>query len=69
MRIKEIKLKEAEMKSETIAKLEARKKSIQEKREKKAERERFEKLKAKMHQKSVDRLRKREKRNKLIKDR
>lgn len=68
-RDKEVKLKEAEMKAEKIAELEARKKAIQDKREKAAEKERYDKLKLKMHEKSVARLKRREKRNKLLKER
>ncbi len=79
---KEVKLKEVcrfttmiksnyqtEMKAGKIADMEARKKAIQDKRAKKEERERYELLQAKMHAKSVERLRKREKRNKLLKER
>lgn len=42
---------------------------IKEKREKKAEEERYERLSQIMHAKKVDRLRRREKRNKLLKER
>ena len=42
---------------------------IKEKREKKAEEERYERLAQVMHAKRVDRLRRREKRNKLLKER
>ncbi|CCE63549.1 hypothetical protein TPHA_0F00620 [Tetrapisispora phaffii CBS 4417] len=51
---------------------EARKTKIQalkERREKKEEKERYERLAAKMHAKKVDRLRRREKRNKALKER
>ena len=41
--------------------------SIKERREKKAERERYEQLAAKMHAKKVERLKRKEKRNKLLK--
>lgn len=42
---------------------------IKERREKKAEQERYAKLEAVMHKKRVDRIRRREKRNKLLKER
>ncbi|CAD0031846.1 unnamed protein product [Aureobasidium pullulans] len=41
--------------------------ALKEKREAKEEKERYEKMAAKMHQKRVDRLKRREKRNKLLK--
>jgi rRNA-processing protein CGR1 len=41
--------------------------ALKEKREAKAEKERYEKMAAKMHQKRVDRLKRREKRNKMLK--
>lgn len=41
--------------------------ALREKREAKAEKERYEQMAAKMHQKRVDRLKRREKRNKLLK--
>jgi rRNA-processing protein CGR1 len=66
---REIKLKETELRADAKQELEDRKRAIQEKREKREEKERFEKLKEKMHKKTVDRIRKREKRNKLLKER
>ncbi|BFZ56624.1 rRNA-processing protein cgr1 [Savitreella phatthalungensis] len=63
---KEIKQQEEEMKEERQQELEHRKKKIQERRQKKAEKERFELLQAKMHQKSVDRIKRRAKKSKLI---
>ncbi|CCH60219.1 hypothetical protein TBLA_0C04190 [Henningerozyma blattae CBS 6284] len=53
-------------------KADARKQKIQalkERREKKEEAERYERLAAKMHAKKVDRMRRREKRNKALKER
>lgn len=44
-------------------------KNLRERREKKAENERYELLAAKMHAKKVDRMRRREKRNKALKER
>lgn len=43
--------------------------SLKERREKKAENERYELLAAKMHAKKVERMRRREKRNKALKER
>ncbi|ORY76688.1 Cgr1 family-domain-containing protein [Protomyces lactucae-debilis] len=68
-RQKEVKIKESELRAEAKQELENRKRAIQEKREKREEKERFERLKEKMHKKTVDRIKKREKRNKLLKDR
>ncbi|CAI4062466.1 hypothetical protein N7582_002141 [Saccharomyces uvarum] len=43
--------------------------TLRERREKKAENERYERLSAKMHAKKVERMRRREKRNKALKER
>lgn len=43
--------------------------SLRERREKKAEKERYEMLATKMHAKKVDRMRRKEKRNKALKER
>ncbi|CAR29477.1 hypothetical protein ZYGR_0AD01590 [Zygosaccharomyces rouxii] len=43
--------------------------SLRERREKRAEKERYEMLATKMHAKKVDRMRRREKRNKALKER
>ena len=50
----------------TIA-LQRRIQAIKDKRAAKEERERYQKMAEKMHQKRVDRLRRREKRNKMLK--
>lgn len=47
----------------------ARIQSLKERREKKEEKERYERLATKMHAKKVERLRRREKRNKALKER
>ncbi|EPS40907.1 hypothetical protein H072_5199 [Dactylellina haptotyla CBS 200.50] len=64
-----VKLKEKEMKAEKEAERAARIQSIKDKRAAKEEKERYEKLAAKMHAKRVERLKRREKRNKLLKER
>lgn len=61
-RLKELKEEKESAKKQKIDDLKRR-------REIKAEKERHEKLAAKMHQKKVERLKKREKRNKLLKER
>lgn len=61
-RLKELKEEKESLKKQKIDDLKRR-------REIKAEKERHEKLAAKMHQKKVERLKKREKRNKLLKER
>ncbi|CAD0097140.1 unnamed protein product, partial [Aureobasidium mustum] len=62
-----VKAQEKEMKEEKEAERQRRITALKEKREAKAEKERYEKMAAKMHQKRVDRLKRREKRNKLLK--
>ncbi|PQE24065.1 hypothetical protein CJF31_00011589 [Rutstroemia sp. NJR-2017a BVV2] len=62
-----MKAKEKEMKDEKEADRQARITKIKDKRSRKEERERFEKMAQKMHQKRVDRLKRREKRNKMLK--
>ncbi|KAI5951822.1 CGR1 [Candida jiufengensis] len=61
-RLKELKDEKDQAKKQKIDDLKRR-------REIKAEKERYEKMAAKMHAKKVERLRKREKRNKLLKER
>ncbi|KAK6541046.1 hypothetical protein TWF694_008424 [Orbilia ellipsospora] len=63
------KLKEKELKAEKEAERNARIQSIKDKRAAKEEKERYEKLAVKMHAKRVERLKRREKRNKLLKER
>ncbi|KAG2164810.1 hypothetical protein JADG_004549 [Aureobasidium aubasidani] len=62
-----VKAQEKEMKEEKEAERKRRITALKEKREAKEEKERYEKMAAKMHQKRVDRLKRREKRNKLLK--
>merc|ERR1712224_68366 len=57
----QVKAKEKEMQEEK-----ERVAAIKEKRERKAEKERYEVLEAKMHKKRVERLKRKEKRNKMI---
>ncbi|KAG0669520.1 rRNA-processing protein cgr1 [Maudiozyma exigua] len=57
------------LKDEKIAEKQKRAQALKERREKKEEEERYEKLAAKMHAKKVDRMRRREKRNKMLKER
>ncbi|KAG4035732.1 hypothetical protein MFRU_001g05000 [Monilinia fructicola] len=61
------KAKEKEMKEEKEAARQAHITKIKEKRANKEERERYEKMAQTMHQKRVDRLKRREKRNKMLK--
>lgn len=61
-RLQELKQEKEDVKKQRIADLKRR-------REIKEEKERYEKLAAKMHAKKVERLRKKEKRNKLLKER
>lgn len=49
-----------------LTRLQRRTQAIKDKRAAKAERERYELLEAKMHKKRVERLKRREKRNKLL---
>ncbi|KAI9663603.1 MAG: hypothetical protein M1821_007093 [Bathelium mastoideum] len=62
-----VKAKEREMKEEKEAERQRRIQAIKAKREAKAEKERYEKLAETMHRKRVERLKRREKRNKLLK--
>lgn len=64
-----IKAKEQQLKGDKQNRHDEGVNRIKERREKKAERERYEKMEAVMHRKKVDRIRKREKRNKLLKER
>lgn len=57
------------LKDEKIAEKQKRAQALKERREKKEEEERYEKLAVKMHAKKVDRMRRREKRNKMLKER
>ncbi|CAK9440289.1 uncharacterized protein LODBEIA_P43890 [Lodderomyces beijingensis] len=61
-RLKELKEEKESMKKAKIDELKRR-------REIKAEKERYEKMAAKMHAKKVERMKKREKRNKMLKER
>lgn len=61
-RLQELKQEKEDAKNQRISDLKRR-------REIKAEKERYEKMAVKMHAKKVERLRKREKRNKLLKER
>ncbi|KAL2891689.1 rRNA-processing protein CGR1 [Ceratocystis lukuohia] len=61
-----MKAKEKEMKEEKEEERQRRIQAIRDRREAKAERERFAQLEAKMHRKRVERLKRKEKRNKLI---
>ncbi|KAM0714890.1 hypothetical protein Q7P37_009355 [Cladosporium fusiforme] len=63
----EIKKYEKEIKAEQEEERQRKIQAIKDKRAAKEERERYEQLAAKMHQKRVDRLRRREKRNKMLK--
>ncbi|KAF7564040.1 hypothetical protein G7046_g22 [Stylonectria norvegica] len=62
----QMKAKEKEMKDEKEEDRKRRVQAIKDKRAKKEEKERFEKLAEKMHHKRVERLRRKEKRNKLL---
>ncbi|KAK6532992.1 hypothetical protein TWF281_007158 [Arthrobotrys megalospora] len=64
-----IKAKEKELKAEKEAIRQQRIQSIKDKRAAKEEKERYDQLAAKMHAKRVERLKRREKRNKLLKER
>ena len=57
------------MKSEKEAERQSKIQAIKDKRAAKEEKERYEKLAARMHQKRVERLKRREKRNKALKER
>ncbi|EWC45932.1 hypothetical protein DRE_04725 [Drechslerella stenobrocha 248] len=61
--------KEASIKAEAEALRQTRIQSIKDKRAAKEERERYDRLAQKMHAKRVERLKRREKRNKLLKER
>ncbi|KAK4111966.1 hypothetical protein N656DRAFT_798832 [Canariomyces notabilis] len=61
-----LKTKEREMKEEKEAERQRRIQALKEKREAKAEKERYEQLALKMHKKRVERLKRKEKRNKLL---
>lgn len=65
----QVKAKLKELKEEKENEKKQRIQALKDRREKKEEKERYEKLAAKMHAKKVERMRKREKRNKLLKDR
>lgn len=67
--LKAIKAKERELKEEKETERKERIEQIKARREAKAERERYELMAAKMHAKKVERMRRREKRNKLLKER
>jgi rRNA-processing protein CGR1 len=69
MALKAVKAKERELKEEKETERRERIERIKAKHEARAERERFELMAAKMHAKKVERLRRREKRNKLLKER
>ncbi|KAK6462384.1 hypothetical protein DFJ63DRAFT_153772 [Scheffersomyces coipomensis] len=62
-----VRMKELKEEKESIRK--QRIDDLKKRRETKAEKERYELIAAKMHAKKVDRMRKREKRNKLLKER
>jgi len=64
-----IKAKENQLKDDKQTRHDEGVNRIKERREKKAEKERYEKLASVMHSKRVERLRRREKRNKLLKER
>ncbi|KAK4136506.1 hypothetical protein BT67DRAFT_439502 [Trichocladium antarcticum] len=61
-----MKAKEKEMKEEKETERKRRVQAIKEKQAAKAEKERYELLAAKMHKKRLDRLKRKEKRNKMI---
>ncbi|KAK5718898.1 rRNA-processing protein cgr1 [Elasticomyces elasticus] len=63
----EVKKLETEMKAEKEQERQHRIQAIKDKRAAKEEKERFEKMALKMHAKRVERVRRREKRNKLLK--
>ncbi|KAF1812380.1 hypothetical protein P152DRAFT_33757 [Eremomyces bilateralis CBS 781.70] len=62
-----VKAKEREMKEEKAASRQKWIQGIKDRREAKAEKERYAKMAETMHQKRVERLRRREKRNKMLK--
>ncbi|KAF1944061.1 hypothetical protein EJ02DRAFT_341784 [Clathrospora elynae] len=62
-----VKAKEKEMKEEKEADRKRRSEAIKTKRAAKEERERFAQMEEKMHKKRVERLKRREKRNKMLK--
>ncbi|KID68650.1 Cgr1, partial [Metarhizium hybridum] len=62
----QMKAKEKEMKEEKEAMRKEKMEKIREKRAKKEEKERYEKMAETMHRKRVERLKRKEKRNKLI---
>ncbi|KAJ4988066.1 Cgr1 family protein [Stagonosporopsis vannaccii] len=62
-----VKAKEKELKDEKAATKQAQVDRIREKRAAKEERERFQKMEEKMHKKRVERLKRREKRNAMLK--
>ncbi|PSK42158.1 hypothetical protein C1H76_5254 [Elsinoe australis] len=62
-----VKAHEKELKEEKEAERQRRVQAIKDKRAAKEERERYEKMAEKMHRKRVDRLKRREKRNKMLK--
>lgn len=70
-RLEDLQFKERlkELKDEKETLRQNRINALRERREKKAERERYERMAAKMHAKKVERLRRREKRNKALKER
>lgn len=70
-RLEDLQFKERlkELRDEKEALRQNRINALRERREKKAERERYERMAAKMHAKKVERLRRREKRNKALKER
>ncbi|EPY51567.1 CGR1 family protein [Schizosaccharomyces cryophilus OY26] len=68
-KIDEIKERERKLKEEKDEERSAHAQRIRARREAKAEKERMELLQAKLHQKVIDRRRRREKRNKTLKER
>ncbi|SCU84642.1 LAFA_0D11122g1_1 [Lachancea sp. 'fantastica'] len=66
---KQFKLKLKELKEEKDQAHKEKIQNLKERREKKEEQERYERMATKMHAKKVDRLRRREKRNKALKER
>lgn len=64
-----VKAKEREMKGEKEAARQQKIDRIKQRREAQAEKERYEKMAEKMHRKRVERVKRREKRNKLLKER
>lgn len=68
-KLDEIKEREKELKREKEEQRAAHAEKIRTRRQAKADRERMELLQAKLHQKVIDRRRRREKRNKMLKER